>query len=62
MNCKYKVGDTLLSEESGEEYLLTAVGKRKCLVEVRSKNGGCHEFERRIEKVNEYIKISEKII
>ena len=41
-NCKYKVGDILLSEESGEEYLLTAVGKRKCLVEVRSKNGGCH--------------------
>lgn len=57
MNCKHQVGDLLLSEDSGEEYLLTAVGKRKCLVEVISKNGGYHEFERRIERINKYKKI-----
>lgn len=52
--CIYNKGDYLISEESGEVYELTAIGKRKCLVEVISENGGRHEFERRIETVNKY--------
>lgn len=55
--CEYNVGDTLVSQQSGEIYLLTAIGKRKCLVEVKSEKGGYHEFERRTERVNKYIKL-----
>jgi hypothetical protein len=58
--CKYKIGDFLLSEDSGEIYELTAIGNRKCLVEIMSENGGCHEFERRIERINQYKKINKK--
>lgn len=54
IKCIYKVGDTLVSEKTGEVYLLTAIGRRKCLVEVESKIGGKHEFERRIAEVNKY--------
>lgn len=57
MVCEHNVGDLLVSPNSGEQYKLTAIGKRKCLVEVISENGGTHEFERRIEKVNKYRKI-----
>lgn len=56
--CKYNVGDMLVSQKSGEVYLLTAIGKRKCLVEIISEKGGCHEFKRRTERVNKYIKLS----
>jgi len=55
--CEHNVDDILLSQQSGEIYLLTAIGKRKCLVEIVSEKGGSHEFERRIERVNKYIKI-----
>lgn len=57
INCKHNIGDTLLSEDSNEVYELTAIGKRKCLVEIKSENGGYHEFERRTERINKYIKI-----
>lgn len=55
--CVYNVDDLLISSESGEVYRLTAIGKRKCLVEIISSKGGSHEFERRIERVNKYKKI-----
>lgn len=57
MDCIHNIGDTLVSQNTGEVYELTAIGKRKCLVEVTSVKGGSHEFERRITKVNEYIKL-----
>lgn len=55
--CVHNVDDLLISSESGEVYRLTAIGKRKCLVEIISSKGGSHEFERRIERVNKYEKI-----
>ena len=55
--CKYKIGDRLKSEETGETYELTAIGKRKCLVEIISATNNPHEFERRISEVNKYILI-----
>lgn len=55
--CVHTVDDVLISSDSGEVYRLTAIGKRKCLVEIVSSKGGSHEFERRIERVNKYKKI-----
>lgn len=55
--CNYKVGAVLSSPKTQETYTLTAIGKRKCLVEVISENGGGHEFERSIHQVNKYIQI-----
>lgn len=55
--CIHNVDDLLVSPDSGEIYSLTAIGKRKCLVEIVSENGGSHEFERRIKRVNKYKKI-----
>lgn len=52
--CLFNVGDELKSINTNEIYTLTAIGKRKCLVEIISKIGGGHEFERRIEEVNKY--------
>jgi len=56
--CEHNVDDLLISPDSGEKYRLTAIGRRKCLVEVISENGGVHEFERRIQRVNRYLKVN----
>lgn len=52
--CKHQAGDIVISEDSEEVYLISAIGMRKCLVMVISANGGSHEFERDISRVNEY--------
>lgn len=52
--CIHNKGDILKSGSSGEVYELTAIGKRKCLVEIISECGIGHEFERRTETVNNY--------
>lgn len=52
--CRYQVGDWLVSPTTKEVYELTAIGHRYCLVQVHSKVGGPHEFPRRIEEVNKY--------
>ena len=52
--CLFNIGDELKSTNTNEIYTITAIGKRKCLVEIISKIGGSHEFERRIEEVNKY--------
>lgn len=48
-----KVGQVLVSPKTGEQYEVTALGKRYVLVEIKTAHS-VHEFPRRYEEIQKY--------